>query len=241
MNHFIEIQKGDDGHIWVMAHTGSRNLGYKVANYYNKIAVEMNEMWYSQVPKSHDLAFLPEGSTHYHKYLTEMQYCVDFALANRRLMMERVKEAVLSQCPGTKFDNMINIAHNYTRMENHFGKNVMVHRKGATSARDGEVGIIPGSQGTCSYIVRGLGNRDSFMSCSHGAGRVLGRKQAKKILDLETEKKHLDELGVVHSIRTVDDLDEAIGAYKDIDVVMKNQEDLVEILVKLTPLGVIKG
>ena len=121
-NHFWEVQKGDDGHIWVMIHSGSRNLGYKVAKHYNAIAAAENEKWYSQVPKAHELAFLPEGSTHYHKYLTEMQYCVDFALANRRLMMENTKIAFKDVLPGTTFEPMVNIAHNYARLENHFGK-----------------------------------------------------------------------------------------------------------------------
>ena len=126
-------------------------------------------------------------------------------------------------------------------MENHFGKNVMVHRKGATSAREGQLGIIPGSQGTSSYIVRGKGNPESFNSCSHGAGRVMGRRQACRELDLESEKKALEDKGIVHSVRSKKDLDEAPGAYKDIQEVMENQKDLVDIVVKLSPLGVIKG
>ena len=138
-------------------------------------------------------------------------------------------------------DPMINIAHNYARLENHFGENVMIHRKGATSAKKGQLGIIPGSQGTSSYIVKGLGNPESFMSCSHGAGRRMGRKQAKRELDLQTEIKRMDDQGIVHGIRTQNDLDEAAGAYKDIDMVMENQKDLVEIVIELTPLGVVKG
>ena len=140
-----------------------------------------------------------------------------------------------------KFDEMINIAHNYATMENHFGTNVIIHRKGATSACDGEIGIIPGSQGTYSYIVKGKGNRDSFNSCSHGAGRRMGRKQAQRELNLEDEQKILDDKGVIHSVRGVKDLDEAPSAYKDIETVMSNQTDLVEIVTELTPLAVIKG
>jgi len=117
----------------------------------------------------------------------------------------------------------------------------MVHRKGATLAREGTIGIIPGSQGTKSYIVKGKGNIESFMSCSHGAGRAMGRKDACRRLNLEEEKKKMDDQGIVHGLRNQDDLDEASSAYKDIEIVMKNQEDLVEILVELTPLGVIKG
>ena len=137
--------------------------------------------------------------------------------------------------------DFINIAHNYAVREKHFGKQVWVHRKGATSAREGEYGIIPGSQGTKSYIVRGKGNPESFMSCSHGAGRVMGRKQAQRTLDLNTEISRLDAQGIIHSIRSQRDLDEAPGAYKNIGEVMKNQEDLVDIVLELEPLAVIKG
>ena len=135
----------------------------------------------------------------------------------------------------------INIAHNFAAMENHFGKNVMVHRKGATKARKGQLGIIPGSQGTSSFIVSGKGNPESFQSCSHGAGRRMGRKQAERELDLTAEIKRLDDMGVIHSIRTEKDLDEAAGAYKDIGTVMANQDDLVNIEVELKPMAVIKG
>ena len=143
--------------------------------------------------------------------------------------------------PKYYFSEEINIAHNYASMENHFGENVMVHRKGATKATKGLKGIIPGSQGTSSYIVEGLGNEESFQSCSHGAGRKMGRNEARRSLDFNAEKEILDKKGILHSIRNVQDLDEASGAYKDIDVVMENQKDLVKILVKLEPLGVIKG
>lgn len=136
---------------------------------------------------------------------------------------------------------MINIAHNYAKYENHFGQNVIVHRKGATSAKEGEIGIIPGSQGTASYIVEGLGNPESFMSCSHGAGRKMSRTRARNELDLENERKILEDQGILHSIRHESDLDEASSAYKDIDEVMENQSDLVKIKVKLTPLAVVKG
>lgn len=138
-------------------------------------------------------------------------------------------------------DEIINKAHNFATWENHFGQDVLVHRKGATRARKDELGMIPGSQGTSSYIVRGLGNAESFESCSHGAGRKMGRKQAQRELNLEHEKSMLDAKGVVHAIRNVSDLDEAPSAYKDIDVVMANQTDLAEILVKLEPLAVMKG
>jgi len=249
-NHFIEIQKGSDGYIWIMIHSGSRNLGKQVADHYNKIAVDLNAKWHSSVPKECELAFLPIDSKQGQAYIREMNYCVEFALVNRKLMMKRI-EAVLFKLLKAGFtgnetstkpsDEIINIAHNYASLEHHFGKNVMVHRKGATLAREGTIGIIPGSQGTKSYIVKGLGNKDSFMSCSHGAGRKMGRKEAHRTLDLKEEIKLLDDMGVVHGIRSEQDLDEAPSAYKNIDEVMENQKDLVEILVELKPLAVIKG
>ncbi len=244
-NHFIEIQQGDDGNIWLMIHSGSRNIGLKVAKHYNQLACRMNEKWHSAVPPKWQLAFLPLDSGKARDYLAEMRYCVDFALANRMMMMDRLKEIVSSvvQVSGEEisFMDCINIAHNYAAMEHHFGRDVMVHRKGATRARSGELGIIPGSQGSKSFIVRGKGNADSFCSCSHGAGRCLGRKQAQRTLDLGEEQKRLDELGVLHGLRGRHDLDEATGAYKDIETVMKDQRDLVDIEVALTPLAVIKG
>ncbi|MBN2635946.1 MAG: RtcB family protein [Prolixibacteraceae bacterium] len=241
-NHFIEIQKGSDGHVWIMIHSGSRNIGLKVAEHYNKMAIHLNERWHSSVDKKQDLAFLPIETQEAKDYFAEMQYCVDFAFANRLLMMERIKSAFLSVI-GETFSALefINIAHNYARWESHFGTNVIVHRKGATSAREGEVGIIPGSQGTKSYIIQGKGNTESFQSCSHGAGRTMGRKQAQRELVLEEEIEKLNSKGIVHSIRNTRDLDEAPGAYKNIDTVMANQVDLVDILVELSPLAVIKG
>lgn len=240
-NHFIEIQHGDDGHIWLMVHSGSRNIGLKIATHYNQLAVRMNEKWKSKVPKKWELAFLPLDSSKGLDYMAEMQYCVDFALANRKLMMVRIKEAVAEVIPDVEFGSLINIAHNYAAKENHFGKNVIIHRKGATRARRGEYGIIPGSQGSMSFIVTGKGNPDSFSSCSHGAGRVLGRKQAQRTLDLAAQQKILDDLGVLHELRGKRGLDEAPGAYKDISKVMANQTDLVDIEISLKPLAVVKG
>lgn len=159
-------------------------------------------------------------------------------------MMEACKQAfykVFKPIRSVQFTEVINIPHNYAAMENHFGQNVMVHRKGATAARHGQLGLIPGSQGTKSYIVMGKGNKESFESCSHGAGRKMGRKQAQNTLNLEEEKRKLEKLGVIHAIRGKDDLDEAPGSYKDIDVVMEEQKDLIDIIDELSPLAVIKG
>jgi tRNA-splicing ligase RtcB len=239
-NHFIEIQKGSDGFIWVMVHSGSRKLGKQVCDYYNELAVDLNERWFSSVPIKQELAFLPIETSEAKAYKTEMDYCLAFSTANRNLMMRDIALIFYSVLNVVPVEH-INIQHNYARWENHFGKNVIVHRKGATSARLGEVGIIPGSQGTKSYIVKGKGNLDSFNSCSHGAGRRMGRRQAERELDLATEIKRLDDQGILHAIRGKNDLDEAAGAYKDIAEVMDQQSDLVDIMVELSPLGVIKG
>jgi len=244
-NHFIEIQKGDDGHIWVMIHSGSRNIGLKVAEYYNELAYDLNKKWHSNtfLPKNKkdSLAFLPVDSIEGQDYIREMQYCVDFALSNRKLMMEKVINIVNKYTDMQWFDPIINIAHNYARLEHHMGRNVWVHRKGATLADEGTIGIIPGSQGSSSYIVKGKGEVMSFKSCSHGAGRKIGRKVAQKVLNLEEEVRLLDEKGILHAIRGISDLDEAPGSYKEIETVMLEQQDLVEIITKLTPLAVVKG
>lgn len=241
-NHFIEIQKGSDGHIWFMIHSGSRNLGKQVADYYNKEAAKLNEKWHTAVPKEWQLAFLPAGTDLFNSYIKEMMYCLNFAYQNRIKMAADIRN-IFSGIFGSSFEvlEVTNIHHNYASLEEHHGEKVWVHRKGATSATEGETGIIPGSQGTKSYIVRGKGNPESFMSCSHGAGRRMGRKEAVRSLDFEEEKKKLDEKGILHAIRSKDDLEEAAGAYKDIDIVMAEQADLVDILVELQPLAVVKG
>lgn len=240
-NHFIEIQKGSDGFVYVMIHSGSRNLGKKVAEHYNKIAIALNEKFYSCVPKEHQLAFLPLDTQEAKLYLAEMNYCVEFAKANRMKMLFDDIQLIFNKNDIYFTKDRHDIAHNYARMENHFGQNVMVHRKGATSAKAGEIGIIPGSMGSSSYIVEGLGNPESFSSCSHGAGRKMGRGEATRKLNLDEEIAKLDSLGIIHGVRNVSDLDEATGAYKDISEVMKSQEDLVKVVIELKPLGVIKG
>jgi len=243
-NHFIEIQKDKEDNVWIMLHSGSRNLGYKVAKHYNRVAKELNKKWCSSVDPKWDLAFLPIDSIEAKNYIQEMNYCVDYALANRKKMMRVITEifnVTVDDKQTVDMSDMINIAHNYARLENHFGKNVWVHRKGATSAKEGEIGIIPGSQGTKSYIVRGKGNKESFMSCSHGAGRTMGRKEAIRKLNLEEEQKKLEDQGILHSLTSEKKLDESISAYKDISVVMENQKDLVDIVEELTSLAVIKG
>lgn len=241
-NHFIEIQKNEKNNIWVMIHSGSRNLGKQVADYYNKSAKKLNVDKFKNIDITKDLSFLPINSDLAQQYIAEMNYCVDYAYANRKLMMQRIMEILIGVFKNKiNFKPMINIAHNYAAVEEHFNEKVIVHRKGATKASKDLIGIIPGSQGSNSFIVKGKGNIDSFESCSHGAGRKMGRKQAIRELDLNYEIQKLEKLGILHSIHKKRDLDEASSAYKDIEEVMNNQKDLVDIVEKLSPLGVVKG
>ena len=240
-NHFIELQKDGDDTLWIMIHSGSRNLGKLVGEYYNNIATTLNVRWHSAVSPELKLSFLARETREFGMYWNEMKYCIDFALCNRKLMMERIEEVLADSLQGIEFEPMINIAHNYASWEHHFGENVIVHRKGATLAREGVIGIIPGSQGTASYIVEGLGNPESFYSCSHGAGRVLSRGMAIKTLDMQQEVEQLEAKGIIHAIRSQNDMQEASGAYKDIEEVIANETDLVKVKTRLLPVAVIKG
>ena len=240
-NHFIELQKDETGTLWIMIHSGSRNLGKLVGDYYNEKAKKLNERWYSVVSPDIRLSFLPLRTDEFNAYWQEMKYCVDFALCNRKLMMKRIEEVIKDAIPEIGFEPMINIAHNYATWERHYGQDVIVHRKGATLAREGVIGIIPGSQGTASYIVEGLGNPESFCSCSHGAGRTLSRTAAIRDLNLKEEVERLDALGIIHAIRNQNDMQEASGAYKDIETVIANEADLVKVKTRLLPVAVIKG
>lgn len=235
-NHFIEIQRGNDGHIWVMVHSGSRNFGLKIAREFHQIAVRETARGGVAVP-CRDLSFLDAGGRAGRDYFAAMNFALDFAAASRALMLDAVLEGVAS-FGGSELQR-VNIHHNYAAFERHYGRDVIVHRKGATKAAKGLLGIVPGSMGTPSYIVEGLGNPESFMSCSHGAGRVMGRRAAQRSLDLASEQARMGD--IVHPLHTPRDLEEAPGAYKDIDQVMANQSDLARIVVKLNPLGVVKG
>ncbi len=239
-NHFIEIQKGTDGYVWIMVHSGSRNIGFTVANHYHKKAVEERAKHKdNNTPK--DLSYFVRGTEGYESYFKEMNYCIEFALQSRKLMMERVKEAFADIIPEVEFSNFINKPHNFAAWETHFDTNLIVHRKGATRAEKGEWGMIPGSQGTSSFLVKGKGNPLSFNSCSHGAGRTMSRNEARRSLNLKAETDRMNKLGVLHALRHKRDLDEAPGSYKDIQEVMAQQEDLVDIDVELTPMAVIKA
>ncbi len=244
-NHFIEIQAGDDGCIWLMLHSGSRNLGYRIAEHHHQKAQEQCAGF--SVP---DLAWLEVESEAGRDYIREMTFALDYALENRARMMQVFKVAVSHTCAGVNFLKEINIHHNYAALEEHFGEKAWVHRKGATSAKKGEMGIIPGSMGTPSYIVRGKGFAESFASCSHGAGRTMGRMAASRSLSQEACDKAME--GVVfsgwHPVRGrgkkgrgMLDLSEAPQAYKDIDEVIEAELDLIDPVVKLRPLGVLKG
>jgi tRNA-splicing ligase RtcB len=200
-NHFIEVQEDQDGYIWLMIHSGSRNLGKQVADFYDKMAVKFcKENGYHDVVRN-QLAFLEVESEEGKAYIEEMRYAVDFALCNRKVMMQQVKNIVADILGDVSFEGLINIAHNYAAKEIHFSKEVWVHRKGATRAFVGETGIIPGCQGSPSYIVKGKGNIESFKSCSHGAGRIMGRREAERRLDLQKERSKLEEKGVLHALR----------------------------------------
>ena len=239
-NHFLELQRGDDGYLWLMLHSGSRNFGLKIAREYHGQALRHCQK--EGIPLvDKELAWLPVTGREGREYLAAMNFALEFARASRGAMMEKMKQAVGAVRKGAGFTETLDVHHNYAAKEVHYGEEVFVHRKGATSAKAGEAGIIPGSQGTKSYVVEGKGHPESFMSCSHGAGRKLGRKQAIRELDMEKEKKFLEDQGILHSLRHQRDLEEAAGAYKDIEEVMAHQAELVDIKVTLTPLAVIKG
>ena len=249
-NHFIEIQAASTGGTGLMIHSGSRNVGETFCTFHHAIAVEHNLRWKTQLPTDR-LAFLPTGTELCDDYLRDMEFALAYARENRRRMMDATLVAVESVLGSIKVEMREDVHHNYASLEHHLGKNVWVHRKGATSARKGELGIIPGSQGSASYIVRGKGNPLSFTSCPHGAGRAFGRKDACRSLDAETETKRME--GVVHDSwdttvikidgeqKVVPDLGEATGAYKDISVVMQNATDLCDVEIELRPLGNLKG
>jgi tRNA-splicing ligase RtcB len=245
-NHFIELQKSSLGDIWIMVHSGSRNIGKKVADHYQTIARKYTEESDNPIPKAWELDFLPMTSigdveSLGFKYKKEMQYCLAFAKANRQFMMLRIQNIFREMVPDVEFVWEHDIHHNYAEWDHIDGKSVYIHRKGATSAKKDQMGIIPGSQGTASYIVEGRGNPQSFQSCSHGSGRKMGRNEAKRKLSLDEQMAILDEKGIVHGMKSVAKLDEAPGAYKDIEEVMENQADLVKKIVRLEPIAVIKG
>lgn len=247
-NHFIELQEDEAGNLGIMVHTGSRNLGYKVANYFNSLAKDLNKKMKSSVPPHYDLAYLPLDTKEARGYISWMNFALDFARENRRLIMERVQNIVfdgLTSFAGVKDIKImmeVNAHHNYAALEEHFGRKVWVHRKGAIRATKGELAIIPGAMGSYSYIVEGLGNPLSFNSASHGAGRVMGRKEATRQFSVDEVLADFTKKNIVlGKRRRKDTAEEYYKAYKNIEEVMQDQEDLVKPVLKLLTVAVVKG
>ena len=246
-NHFIELQVDEEGYVGIMIHSGSRHLGKSICDYFHNIARELNKQWYSGVPEEYRLAFLPVNTKEGKEYINWMKLALDYAYENRQKMMERTMEIVSKYVEKyaritVEYGETINCHHNYAALENHFGKNVWVHRKGATRVRKGEIAVIPGAMGSYSYVVEGLGNPDSFCSSSHGAGRNYSRTGAKKAFSVEQVMVDLKEQDVILGKHKKGDVaEECRFAYKDIDMVMENQKDLVKPVKKLKTVGVVKG
>ena len=241
-NHFIEICEDTNQDVWVMLHSGSRNIGNRVAKYHIEKAKGLMKNMFINLPDM-DLAYLAQGTKEFKDYINDLLWCQRYAKENRKEMMTRVLEVLIKEfnivtSPMYLMKDMIDCHHNYTEMENHFGKNVWVTRKGAVRARVGDKGIIPGSMGAKSFIVSGLGNPQSFCSCSHGAGRNFSRTEAKKRF---TQEDIIEQTKGVECRKDLGILDEIPSAYKDIDVVMENQKDLVEVKYQLKQFMCIKG
>ena len=238
-NHFVEICLDQKDRVWVMLHSGSRGVGNRIGTHFIAQAKKEMERWMIQLPDK-DLAYIPEGSEHFGDYVRAVAWAQDYARINREVMMARTLE-VLKEHITVPFEartEAVNCHHNYISKENHFDENVWVTRKGAVSAQKGEMGIIPGSMGAKSFIVRGLGNAESFCSCSHGAGRVMSRTEAKRVVSLAEHAKALDG---VECRKDAGVLDETPSAYKPIEQVMEAQKDLVEIVHTLKQVVCVKG
>ena len=239
-NHFIEICLDEENQVWIMLHSGSRGVGNRVGTYFIQRAKREMERWFIHLPDK-DLAYLVEGSDLFEDYVEAVGWAQDYARVNRVVMMRAVIRAMSRSLPGLAIgvgDTAINCHHNYVDRENHFGANVLVTRKGAVRAREGDLGIIPGSMGARSFIVRGKGNKDSFHSCSHGAGRVMSRGDAKRKFSLAD---HVKATEGVECRKDAGVIDETPGAYKNIDAVMAAQADLVEVVHELRQVVCVKG
>jgi len=237
-NHFIEVCLDETNQVWVMLHSGSRGIGNAIASYFIALARKDMERWMIQLP-DRDLAYFPEGSEHFADYVEGVHWAQDYAMQNRTSMLELVLSALQRHLPPfTVTTEAVNCHHNYVAQEHHYGENVWVTRKGAIRAREGDLGIVPGSMGARSFIVRGLGNPESFCSSAHGAGRKMSRTAAEKqftVADMVAQTQ-----GVICR-KDKDVIDEIPGAYKDIDQVMTNQADLTEILHTLKQVVCVKG
>jgi tRNA-splicing ligase RtcB len=238
-NHFIEVCLDEAQQVWIMLHSGSRGVGNAIGSYFIELAKQDMRKWFINPPES-DLAYLPEGTDHFHDYVEAVGWAQRFALRNRELMMSATLGA-LRQVISKPFDAdrmAVNCHHNYVQQERHYGEQVWVTRKGAVRAGEGELGIIPGSMGARSYIVRGKGNRESFCSCSHGAGRVYSRTEAKRRF---TQQDQAEATAGVECRKDAGVIDEIPMAYKDIDAVIHAQRDLVEVVHTLKQVVCVKG
>lgn len=246
-NHFIELQEDQEGYLCIMIHSGSRHLGKKICDYFHEKARELNTQWYSSVPEEYRLAFLPVNTKEGKQYINWMNLALDYAEENRSHMLESVCKIVKEQIEKytdfiVEFTDHIDCHHNYAALENHYGEEVWVHRKGATRAGEGERAVIPGAMGSYSYVVEGKGNPMTFCSSSHGAGRNYSRTGAKANFSVEKVMVDLKEQGVILGKRNKNDVaEECRFAYKDIDEVMEQEEDLVTPIRKLKTVGVVKG
>jgi tRNA-splicing ligase RtcB len=237
-NHFVEICIDENDYVWIMLHSGSRNVGNRIGTHFIAEAKLDMEKWLIHLPDA-DLAYIPQGSNNYQAYIDSVSQAQDFAMQNRVVMMQRVIKVLQATFPDLRTDSLaVNCHHNYIAQENHFGKNMMVTRKGAVRARKGDLGIIPGSMGARSFIVRGLGNAESMHSCSHGAGRVMSRTEARKIF---TKEDLIAQTKGVECRKDSDVIDEIPAAYKNIDDVMYSQRELVEIVATLRQVICVKG
>lgn len=237
-NHFIELTLDENDNVWIMLHSGSRGIGNVIGRYFIELAQKDMEHQQIKLPNK-DLAYLQEGSQHYDDYIQAVSWAQEYARRNRDTMMDLIITALSRFLPPFKIiDTAIQCHHNYVSQEKHFGEDVIITRKGAVAAHKGTLGIIPGSMGAKSFIVRGLGNEESFCSCSHGAGRVMSRSAAKKKITVED---HIKATEGVECRKDEDMIDESPSAYKNIDDVMKSQEDLVEIVHTLKQVLCVKG
>jgi tRNA-splicing ligase RtcB len=237
-NHFIEVCLDESNQVWVMLHSGSRGIGNAMADYFIQLARKDMERWMIQLP-DRDLAYFPEGSEHFDDYVEAVHWAQDYAMQNRQSMLDLVLGALHSHLPPFRVTSeVVNCHHNYVAQEHHYRANVWVTRKGAIRARAGDLGIVPGSMGARSYIVRGKGNPESFCSSAHGAGRRMSRTAAEQRF---TEADLIQQTAGVICRKDKGVLDEIPGAYKDIDVVMENQSDLTEIVHTLKQVVCVKG
>jgi tRNA-splicing ligase RtcB len=239
-NHFIELCLDEQEQVWLMLHSGSRGVGNRIGSYFIELAKRDMQRWFIALPDA-DLAYFAEGSEHFDDYVQAVSWAQEYARVNRELMMQAVVNAVRGTTGMPPFQaslEAVNCHHNYVAREHHYGENVLVTRKGAVRARRGDLGIIPGSMGARSFIVRGLGNPESFHSCSHGAGRAMSRREAKRRFSVAD---HVAATAGVECRKDEDVIDETPAAYKSIDAVMHAQRDLVEVVHTLRQLVCVKG